>query len=156
MASLNKALIIGNLGADPAVRYAPSGDAVANFSIATSERYTDKAGEKKETTEWHKCVAFGKRAETLAEYAKKGSQLYVEGKIQTRKWTDKEGVERYSTEIVVENFQFLGAKGDAKPADAGASDYAKASGAEGAKRAAAPKQTAKAGSFDDLEDDIPF
>ena len=154
MSSVNKAIIIGHLGADPVVRYLPSGDAVANFSMATSERFTDKAGEKQEKTEWHRCVAFGKRGEVIGEHTKKGSQIYVEGKITTKKWTDKEGVERYSTEIVVENFQFLGSKGDAKPSDA--SDYAKASGAEGAKRAAAPKQKAVAGGFDDLEDKIPF
>lgn len=148
MSSVNKVILIGHLGRDPEARYLPSGDAVVNFSIATSERFTDKAGEKQEKTEWHRCVAFGKRGEVIGEHMKKGSQIYVEGKITTKKWTDKEGNERYSTEIVVENFQFLGGK---KPEDGESSppttrkDYAEASGK---KRATEP--------VGELSDDIPF
>jgi single-strand DNA-binding protein len=102
---LNKAQIIGRLGQDPETRFLPDGKAVANFSIATGEKWTDKStGEVKEKTEWHRCVAFGKTAEIIAEYVRKGSQVYVEGKLQTRKWDDKEGVTRYSTEILLDNF----------------------------------------------------
>lgn len=163
MASVNKVILVGNLGQDPEMRYLPSGDAVATISLATTERWTNKAGDKEESTEWHRCVAFGKRAEVIGEHVKKGDPLYVEGKIKTKKWQDKDGHDRYTTEITIDNFQFLGSKrdkpaGDERPA-AGAKDYATATGADSARRAAAPrpKQPAKAGAgFDDLEDDIPF
>lgn len=165
MSSVNKVILIGHLGRDPEVRYLPSGDAVVNISIATSQKWTDKGGEKQEQTEWHRCVAFGKRGEVIGEYMKKGSQIYVEGRLQTKKWQDKDGNDRYTTEIVVDNFQFLGGgkgkpeTGDApdpeqKPATTTAApkkDYATESGSS---RKKAP---ASAGSgFDDLEDDIPF
>jgi single-strand DNA-binding protein len=102
---LNKAMLIGRLGQDPETRFLPDGKAVANFSVATGEKWTDKStGEVKEQCEWHKCVAFGKTAEIIAEYVRKGSQVYIEGKLQTRKWDDKEGVTRYSTEILLDNF----------------------------------------------------
>lgn len=110
MSSVNKVILIGHLGQDPELRYLASGDAVANFSMATSESWKDKAGEKQEQTEWHRISAFGKTAEIVGKFLKKGSQVYVEGKLQTKKWTDKEGVERYTTEIRCDRMQMLGAR----------------------------------------------
>lgn len=111
MASVNKVILVGNLGADPEVRYLPSGDAVANLRLATTDRYKDKAsGEMKESTEWHRVSFFGRLAEVANEYLKKGSSVYVEGRIRTRKWTDQSGVEKYSTEIVGEQMQMLGGR----------------------------------------------
>lgn len=118
MASINKVILIGRLGRDPEVRYAPSGDAVTNFSIATSENWKDKnTGEKKERTEWHKLVTFRRLAEVCAEYLAKGSLIYIEGKLQTRDWDDKEGNKRYTTEIVVNQMQMLGGRGDSDSGD---------------------------------------
>ena len=111
MAGINKAILIGNLGQDPEVRYTPSGLAVANFSIATSETWT-KDGEKETRTEWHRIVAFGKLGEICGEYLSKGRQVYIEGRIQTREWEDKEGVKRYTTEIVASQMQMLGSRED--------------------------------------------
>jgi len=108
--SVNKVILLGHLGKDPEVRYMPNGEAVANFSIATSEHWKDKSGEKQEKTEWHNCVAYRKLAEIIGEYVKKGSQIYVEGKLQTRKWQDKEGKDRYTTEIIVSIMKMLGGK----------------------------------------------
>ena len=106
MASVNKVIIVGNVGRDPETRYMPSGDAVTNISVATSDRYKDKqTGEMKETTEWHRVAFFGKLAEIAGQYLKKGSQVYVEGRLRTRKWTDASGQEKYSTEIVSETMQ---------------------------------------------------
>jgi single-strand DNA-binding protein len=110
MASVNKVILIGHLGRDPESRYLPSGEMVANFSMATTETWKDKSGEKKEETEWHRVSFFGKTAEVICEYVKKGSQIYVEGRIQTRKYTDKNGVEKYSTEIRGDRMQMLGSK----------------------------------------------
>ena len=111
MASLNKTLIIGNLGADPETRYMPSGDAVCNFSVATTDKWKDKqSGEWKEATTWHRISAFGKLAEICGQYLKKGSQGYFEGKLQTRKFTDAAGIEKYSTEIRLDSMQMLGGK----------------------------------------------
>ena len=107
---LNKAILIGHLGRDPEVRYTPNGTAVANFSVATSERWTDNDGEKQERTEWHRIVAFGKLGEICGEYLFKGKQVYIEGRIQTRSWEDKEGVKRYTTEIVANQMLMLGDK----------------------------------------------
>jgi single-strand DNA-binding protein len=152
MASVNKVILIGNLGRDPEVRYMPSGDAVANITIATTETWKDKAGEKQEQTEWHRVAMFGKTAEIAGEYLKKGSQVYIEGKLQTRKWTDKEGQERYTTEIRADRMQMLGSRSGGSERMAAPEDEAP--------RAAAPKKAAaaqgKGGNFDDLEDDIPF
>ena len=118
MASFNKVLIIGNLGRDPEVRRTANGDAVANIAVASTDKYKDKTtGENKEITEWHRVSFFGKLAEVVETYLKKGSQVHVEGHLRTRKWTDKDGVERYTTEIIAETMQMLGSK----PADAGAS-----------------------------------
>jgi single-strand DNA-binding protein len=111
MRGVNKAIIVGTLGKDPEMRYMPSGSAVANLSVATSEQWKDKqSGEKQERTEWHRVSMFGKLAEIAGEYLRKGSQVYLEGKIQTRKWQDKEGKDRYSTEIVADQMQMLGGK----------------------------------------------
>src|SRR5258708_39512825 len=111
MASVNKVILIGNLGADPETRYLPSGDAVANIRIATTEVWKDKGGEKQEHTEWHRIAFFGKLAEMAGEYLKKGSPVYIEGRIRTRKWQDKEGQDKYSTEIVADRMQMLGGRG---------------------------------------------
>src|SRR3954449_7872962 len=150
MASVNKVILIGNLGADPETRYLPSGDAVTNIRIATTENWKDKGGEKQEHTEWHRIAFFGKTAEIAGEYLKKGSPVYVEGRIRTRKWQDKDGQERYSTEIVADAMQMLGSR-----AGSGEPRSESFGGAKPAEKAAA---TAKkpAGKFDDMEDDIPF
>ena len=108
MASVNKVILLGNLGRDPETRYTTGGDAVCNLSIATSEQWKDKNGEKQERTEWHRVVLFGRQAEIAGEYLKKGRSVYVEGRLQTRKWQDKEGADRYSTEIVADRVQFVG------------------------------------------------
>lgn len=126
MASVNKVIIVGNLGRDPEIRYMPSGDAVANISVATTDKWKDKqSGEQKEATEWHNISFFGKLAEIAGEYLKKGSQVYIEGKLQTRKYTDKDGVEKYATSIKAETLQMLGGRQD---------------GQQQAPRAAAPSQ----------------
>ena len=154
MASVNKVILIGNLGRDPETRYLPSGDAVCNISIATTEKWKDKAsGEMKEATEWHRVAFFGKLAEIAGEYLKKGSQVYVEGRLQTRKWQDKDGQDKYSTEIVANQMQMLGSRqgmgGGGRAAEAGG-------GEEGGSRPAAKQPAKSGGKFDDFEDDIPF
>lgn len=116
MSGVNKAILIGNLGKDPEVKFLPSGGAVCNLSIATNETWTDKDGQKQERTEWHRVVVFGKTAEHCGEYLSKGRQVYVEGRIQTREY-EKDGSKRYSTEIVASTVQFLGGKSDQAPAD---------------------------------------
>ncbi len=108
MASVNKVILVGNLGRDPEVRYTPGGTPVANFTLATNERWTDPAGEKKERTEWHRVVVWGKQAEVAGEYLRKGRQVYVEGSIQTREWTDRDGNKRTTTEIRAQRIQLLG------------------------------------------------
>jgi len=154
MASVNKVILIGNLGKDPEVRYLPSGDAVANISIATTETWKDKGGEKQEKTEWHRVSMFSKLAEIAGEYLKKGSQVYIEGRLETRKWTDKEGHERYTTEIRADRMQMLGSRSGGSERMAPPEDDAPP------RATAAPAKKAagggKGGSFDDLEDDIPF
>ena len=112
MASLNKVMLIGNLGKDPEVRYTTSGQAVASFSIATSERFKNKNGDWEERTEWHNVVLWGRQAEIAGEYLAKGRTIFIEGRLQTRKWQDKEGKDRYTTEIVGEKMQMLGGKGE--------------------------------------------
>ena len=168
MASVNKVIIVGNLGKDPEMREFPSGDQVASVTIATTDKWKDKqSGEMREATEWHRVVFNGRLAEIAGQYLRKGSQVYVEGSIHTRKWTDKSGVERYSTEIRADSLQMLGGRqsspGDAPtPAPAPAAPsrppapngYAEAKG--GAKpRPTAPPPAASSG-FDDMDDDIPF
>jgi single-strand DNA-binding protein len=115
---LNKAILIGNLGRDPEMRYTPSGVAVANFNIATSETWTNKEGQKETRTEWHRIVAFGKLGEICGEYLAKGRQVYIEGRIQTRDWEDKEGVKRYTTEIIANQMIMLGSRDTVAPGDA--------------------------------------
>jgi single-strand DNA-binding protein len=140
---LNKAQIIGRVGRDPEVRYLTNGDAVVNVSVATSERWKDKqTGEIKETTEWHRVNFFGRLAEIAGEYVQKGTLLYVEVKIKTRKWTDKDGVEKYSTEIIGEAMKLLSSRGDGQPK-------------QQEQQAQQPKQNQSSG-FDDMDDDIPF
>lgn len=111
MTSVNKVIIVGNLGRDPEVRYTPDNNAITNISVATTDRYKDKhTGEQKEITEWHRVVFFNRLAEIAGEYLKKGSQVYIEGKLRTRKWTDNNGVEKYSTEIIADQLQMLGGR----------------------------------------------
>lgn len=110
MASLNKVMLIGSLGRDPEIRYMPNGDAACNLSVATSESWKDKSGEKQERTEWHRISMFGKLAEIAGQYLAKGASVYLEGKLQTRKWTDKDGVDKYTTEIIADRMQMLGGK----------------------------------------------
>ena len=153
MASVNKVILIGNLGADPETRYLPSGDAVANIRIATTETWKDKGGEKQEHTEWHRISFFGKLAEIAGEYLKKGSPVYVEGRIRTRKWQDKEGQDRFSTEIVADRMQLLGSRGGGSDSTARESRAAPAAESGGSAKPAAKKSGA---SFDDMDDDIPF
>ncbi|PIQ12799.1 MAG: single-stranded DNA-binding protein [Hydrogenophilales bacterium CG_4_9_14_3_um_filter_59_35] len=151
MASVNKVILIGNLGKDPEIRYMPNGDASANFSIATSYTWKDKTtGEKQEKTDWHRVVMFGKLAEIAGEYLKKGSSVYVEGRIQTRKWANKEGQDQYTTEIVADKMQMLGGR-----SSGGGNSF------EVVDKLAESSSSAKAavksgGDFDNFEDDIPF
>jgi single-strand DNA-binding protein len=146
MASVNKVLIIGNLGRDPEMRYMPSGDAIANIAVATSYKSKDKqTGEAKELTEWHRISFFGKLAEIVGQYLKKGSAVYVEGRLQTRKYTDKDGVERYATDIIAENMQMLGGRGDG--AGQGSAPAARPAPQQQGRPAAQP-------AFDDQ--DVPF
>ncbi|MXS86328.1 single-stranded DNA-binding protein [Nitrosomonas sp. HPC101] len=155
MASLNKVMLIGNLGRDPEIRYMPSGDAMANLNIATTDTWKDKGGEKQERTEWHRVVMFGKLAEITGEYLKKGSQIYIEGRLQTRKWTDKSNVERYTTEIVADRMQMLGGRSGGS----GGGNYGPSAdqGSEYASNAPAAAGTTGSGTgFDGMEDDIPF
>ena len=153
MASVNKVILVGNLGRDPETRYTTSGDAVTNIRIATTDTWKDKAGEKQEKTEWHSVVFFGRQAEIAGEYLKKGRQIYVEGRLQTRKWQDKEGQDRYTTEIVADRMQMLGNReggggGGAWRAVRGGSEppsasRASGSSAEPARRSKAPRRTAE-------------
>lgn len=163
MASVNKVILVGNLGRDPEVRYMPDGAAITNISVATTDAWKDKNGEKQERTEWHRVAFFGKLAEIAGEYLKKGSQVYLEGRLQTRKWQDKEGQDRYTTEIVADRMQMLGSRsgmGGGAASDGGERsappqfDDVSGGGAAGAKKPAAAK--AGASKFDDFEDDIPF
>jgi single-strand DNA-binding protein len=168
MASVNKVIIVGNCGRDPETRYMPDGAALTNVSIATAYRWKDKAsGEQKEETEWHRVAFRGRLAEIAGEYLKKGSPVYVEGRLRTRKWTDKEGVEKYTTEIVAEQMQLLGSRGDR--GGGGGGDYddtgeapqrsapARSGGAAGSGGGARPAPAKKpAGDIADMDDDIPF
>jgi single-strand DNA-binding protein len=172
MASVNKVILVGNLGADPETRYLPSGDAVANIRLATTDRYKEKtSGEMKELTEWHRVSFFGRLAEIVNEYLKKGSSVYIEGRIRTRKYTDQAGVEKYATEIVADQMQMLGgrsggggggeeggysSRAPAERSGGGASRGA-ASGGRPAGGAGGAKPSAPAGGgFDEMDDDIPF
>ncbi|MBJ9942272.1 single-stranded DNA-binding protein [Burkholderia multivorans] len=181
MASVNKVILVGNLGADPEVRYLPSGDAVANIRLATTDRYKDKAsGEFKEMTEWHRVAFFGRLAEIVSEYLKKGSSVYIEGRIRTRKWQGQDGQDRYSTEIVADQMQMLGGRGGSGGGGGGdeggyGGGYGGGGGgggrgeqmergggggrASGAARGGGGQSRPSApagGGFDEMDDDIPF
>ena len=170
MASVNKVILIGNLGRDPETRYTTGGDAVTNLNIATSEQWKDKSGEKQEKTEWHRVVLFGRQAEIAGEYLKKGRSVYIEGRLQTRKYTDKDGVEKYSTEIVGDRMQLLGGRearavaAAVTPSCVGRRRRRAPAEAAVAQRAAAARRRRRrvrrrAGSAtkpDDFDDDIPF
>ncbi len=168
MASINKVILVGNLGQDPEVKYMPSGGAVTNISIATTDTWKDKAtGEKKENTEWHRVVFFNRLAEIVGEYLRKGSQVYIEGNLRTRKWQDQNGVDKYTTEIVAREMQMLGGRAG------GSSDFAPSQGQQQSQQpqqqqgGGAPQQQAQAPqpssqqsaapqNFDNFDDDIPF
>jgi single-strand DNA-binding protein len=153
---LNKVILIGNLGADPETRAMPSGTTVANLRVATSENWRDKqSGEQQERTEWHRVALFGRLGEVAAEYLRKGSQVYIEGKLRTRKWQDKQGVERYSTEIIGDEMLMLGGRGGAPGAGA-SSGVAGAEGRERAPEAADRADAGGRGGGNDFDDDIPF
>jgi single-strand DNA-binding protein len=163
MASLNKVILIGNLGKDPETRYAPSGDAICNLTLATTETWKDKTtGERREATEWHRVVFFGRVAEVAAQYLKKGSQVYVEGRLQTRKWQDQNGQDRYTTEIRGDEMKMLGRReggGEApmRSGDSGGFDAPAPARAPAARAPAqAPQPAPSAGGFGDFDDDIPF
>jgi len=167
MASVNKVIIVGNLGKDPEMRSFPNGDQIANITIATTDKWKDKAtGEAKELTEWHRVAFGGRLAEIVGQYLRKGSQVYVEGSLRTRKWTNKDGVEQYTTEIRADQMQMLGSRqgmgGPASQDDGGGDGGGYQSRAAAPARAPAPAQrpapaAAKAPSgFDDMDDDIPF
>jgi len=161
MASVNKVIILGNLGRDPETRYTTGGDAVTNLNIATSEQWKDKSGEKQERTEWHRVVLFGRQAEIAGEYLKKGRSVYIEGRLQTRKYTDKDGVEKYSTEIVADRMQLIGgAREGGGEADFGAPPPSGGARREGGGRPSGGGMGGGGGAskknVDDFEDDIPF
>lgn len=146
---INKVILVGHLGKDPEVRYAPSGQAIANVTLATSEQWKDKnTGEKQERTEWHRVVFFSRLAEIAGEYLKKGSQVYVEGRLQTRKWQDKDGQDRYTTEIVANEMQMLGGRGNSGGGDSYSQDSSY--------NAPEPAGASSGGAADDFDDDIPF
>lgn len=153
MASVNKVILVGNLGRDPEMRYLPSGEAVANLSLATTDKYNDKSGELVENTEWHRISFFGKVAEVCGQYLKKGSQIYVEGALRTRKYTDKDGVEKYATEIRGDRMQMLGSRQDGdRQTERSQPDQNSASRA-----ATNAQRPAGSTGFDDMDDDsIPF
>ena len=161
--SVNKVILVGHLGKDPEVKYMPSGDAVASVTLATTETWKDKQGQKQERTEWHNLSFFGRSAEVVGQYLKKGSQIYVEGRIRTEKWTDKEGKDRYTTKIMADSMQMLGSKSSSGGGNQGGGDEYQ----QQPERAAAPARPAPTpaaarpapaakNNFDDFDDDIPF
>ena len=172
MASVNKVILVGNLGRDPEVRYLPSGDPVANVTIATSSRYKNKSGEMVEETEWHRVTFFGRLAEIASQYLKKGRPVYVEGRIKTRKYTDKDGQEKYATDIIASEMQLLGGRegmggpageDDGNGGDAGSNYNSRpapaarpSAPASRPAPAPAPAPSRPASGFDDMDDDIPF
>ena len=162
MASVNKVIILGNLGRDPETRYMPSGDAMTTISIATTDSWKDKvSGEKKETTEWHRVTFFGKLAEIAGQYLKKGSSVYVEGSLRTRKYTDKDGIEKYATDIKADSMQMLGGRPGSTSMDDGYGYGAQPQEMQNsapAQRPPAqrPAQPRPAPNFSDMDDDIPF
>ncbi len=154
---INKVILVGNLGNDPDVRYTAGGAAVANVSIATTEAWKDReSGEMQEKTEWHKVVFFGKLAEIVAEYVKKGSQIYIEGRLQTRKWQDKEGNERYTTEIVANEMQMLGGRSSGGGGSGGSPERERPAPSEGSSKPSRSSAARPAADQNFVDDDIPF
>ena len=163
MASVNKVIIVGNLGRDPEMRTFPDGGSICNVAIATSRQWKDKtSGERQEETEWHRVVFYDRLAEIAGEYLKKGKSVYVEGRLKTRKWTDKDGVEKYTTEIIAQEMTMLGAREGGGAGGGGGSTGDEGGGASAPRSAAAARPTptkpaAKSSTgFDDMDDDIPF
>jgi len=163
MASVNKVILVGNLGKDPEVRYMPSGSAICNITIATSRQWKDKtSGERQEETEWHRVALFDRLAEIAGEYLKKGKPVYIEGRLKTRKYTDKDGVEKYTTEIIAAEMQLLGGREGGSGGDdigGGGGNERPARSAPAPRQAPPPRQAPAAKSstgFDDMDDDIPF
>ena len=150
---INKVILVGNLGADPETRYSPSGSAVTRISVATSEQWRDKeSGEQKERTEWHKVVFFGRLAEIAGEYLRKGSQVYVEGSLRTNKWQDRDGNDRYTTEVIAREMQMLGSRGGAGGGGfSGGGSGGSSGGGSGGGGGGAPSKPSE-----DFDDDIPF
>ncbi|MBI0413265.1 MAG: Single-stranded DNA-binding protein [Nitrosomonadaceae bacterium] len=151
MASVNKVILIGNLGKDPETRYMPNGEAVTNITLATTETWKDKSGEKQEKTEWHRVTFYRKLAEIAGEYLKKGRPVYVEGRLETRKWTDKAGAERYTTEIIASDMKMLGSK-----PGSGGFEVAEREEGSSASTSAKPVSAKSGNGFEDMDDDIPF
>lgn len=154
---VNKVIIVGNLGNDPEVRYMPNGGAVANVSVATTESWKDKqSGQKVDKTEWHRVVFYNKLAEIVGEYLKKGSQIYLEGRLQTRKWQNKDGVDQYTTEIVASEMQMLGGRNDSGGSASFGSQSRGNDFGGGQQQRSAPQAAPAAAPADDFDDDIPF
>ncbi|MCR9097872.1 MAG: single-stranded DNA-binding protein [bacterium] len=151
MAGVNKAILVGNLGRDPELRHTPNGQAVVNFTLATSESWTDKSGERQERTEWHRIVVWGRQAEMCNQYLSKGRTVYVEGRIQTREWEDKDGNKRYTTEINASNVNFIGPRTDGGGGGGGGGSYSGGGGGGGGTRNDAPMDAGPP-----VDDDIPF
>ncbi len=149
MASVNKVILIGNLGKDPETRYMSNGDAVTNITVATTDIWKDKNGEKQEKTEWHRVTFYRKLAEIAGEYLKKGRSVYIEGRLETRKWTDKNGVERYTTDIIANDMKMLGAR-------SGSGSFESSEHEEDNSISPRSSQVKKSNGFDDMDDDIPF
>ncbi len=149
MASVNKVILIGNLGKDPETRYMSNGDAVTNITLATTDTWKDKNGEKQEKTEWHRVTFYRKLAEIAGEYLKKGRSVYIEGRLETRKWTDKNGVERYTTDIIASDMKMLGNR-------SGSGSFESPDHEEDNSASSRPSSAKGAGGFDDMDDDIPF
>jgi single-strand DNA-binding protein len=163
MASVNKVILIGNLGRDPEVRYAPSGSAIANITLATTRSWKDKnSGDKVDETEWHRVVFYDRLAEIAGEYLKKGKQVYIEGRLKTRKWTDKDGVEKYTTEVIANEMTMLGSREGMGGGGEEGTGYSRPAGGDSRGAAVRPpapaaKPAAKSSTgFDDMDDDIPF
>ena len=159
MASVNKVILVGNLGRDPETRYMPNGEAVANITLATTDTWKDRtSGERQEKTEWHRVTFYRRLAEIAGEYLKKGSQVYVEGRLETRKWTDKEGKDRYTTEIIASEMKMLGSRaGAGAPSYEASEDAGAGSARPAAKAASGAKSPAKGpAGIADMDDDIPF
>lgn len=154
---VNKVILVGNLGSDPETRYMPSGDAVTNISVATTESWKDKqTGEQKEKTEWHRVVMFRRLGEIAAEYLRKGSQVYIEGKLRTNKWKDRDGNDRYTTEIIADEMQMLGGRGGAGGGDYSSGGGSNAPSGDGSRGQSGGGKDSPPPPADDFDDDIPF